>query len=105
MNGPQIGDVRMHRDQRYALLRVEPYTRKSDGAVVDLLVWSTACWICGAAFECTTGSSFKPTRNCPAHRGRVRWRDRVQETEPAMAAHPLPDGRPIAPVSAYERDR
>ena len=67
------------------------------------------CATCGAEFEATTSArldKFKPRRTCPDHRGtlrfegggRVAWKDRVQETEPARLQ---PGQRPFAPTVAY----
>jgi len=56
--------------QRYDLVRSEPYTRL-DGGETALLVWESACPVCGTLFEVRTPAKarkFQPNRRCSKHK-------------------------------------
>src|SRR5687768_11411498 len=62
----------------FRLLRREPYVRRTDGALSELLTWEKPCATCGALFTIKTGPGAEthPERhsnlnlaNCPEHRG------------------------------------
>lgn len=104
----QIGHVEVYKGQSFELVRLDPYVRK-DGRATALAVWRASCIECNQPFELTTPHEalvFKPSaRRCPEHRGAsLAWRHRVAETDSATAARPLPDGRPVAPIGAYDGD-
>lgn len=96
-----------YRGQRYELIGECPHVTR-DGRAITLLAWRSHCLDCDEVFETTTAArapAFKPgARRCAAHRSsrRLAWRDRIGETDPAVAARPLPDGRPVAPVDVYD---
>lgn len=106
----QRGRIEVYRGQRFDLIGERPHVTK-DGRSITLLTWRSPCLDCGKPFEMTTvahAPTFKPNaRRCTTHRSsrRPAWRDRVAETDPVVAARPLPDGRPVSPVEVYEDQR
>ena len=61
----EIGDAVFLDEQEYRLVREEAY-RRQDGQESTVLVWTTDCPGCGAAFEVKTARSFStsPVRRC-----------------------------------------
>jgi hypothetical protein len=97
---PKPGAVVEYRGQAYTLLRAEPYERKRDGVLIELLCWRSKCPQCNGDFECTTSAaapSFKPARRCPDCRPKSRWTRRMEPRPPVQ--WPL---REFPPVEVYE---
>ena len=65
----RIGEARVHKDQRYLCVSVEPHTRR-DGTQTALLLWESQCAECGEPFGFKTPNTgkFEPSRRCQAHR-------------------------------------
>lgn len=64
-----VGDVIYSRHNRYVLVAMEGYTRKTDGQVTTLLRWQSNCHTCGELFEFVTPVKFKDfNRRCEKHK-------------------------------------
>jgi len=77
----KIGKVREHDGQRYECVRMDPYVRRSDGALSTLAVWRSPCAQCGTMFDFRTPRQikrFEPVRRCKRHR---QPGTRVQKTK------------------------
>lgn len=98
----EFAEVR-YRGQMYERLRIEPFERK-DGSASSVAIWRSTCAQCEEPFECTSPAivpRFRPARRCEDCRKKCKWGDRFKKSDPALMG-PLPDGRPIAPLAAYE---
>jgi hypothetical protein len=83
-----IGYEFVDRSNRYRLVEMEPYERKSDGQPSVLFRWLTACYDCEASFTFITGRSIKSLpRRC------LRHRDHRTKTLKNRNPHPLPELR------------
>lgn len=70
---PAIGTVLMADGQRYQLVRVEPYERKTDGMPSRLLTWAGHCADCGDPIEVQSGLVVSTlTRRCELHKAALK---------------------------------
>mgnify|MGYP001434182620 FL=1 len=101
----EVAEV-IYRGQTYQRIRIEPFVRK-DGSKTAIAIWSKNCPQCRRPFECTTPAiapRFRPPRRCLECRVKCKWGGRFKTGKPAPA-RPLPDGRPITSIDAYEGER
>jgi hypothetical protein len=82
-------DSRIFDGQRYDWVRSDAYTRL-DGTETSLLVWRSACPVCGEPFEIRTPAStsrFQPNRRCTQHkRPGIRVNPRGARKPPPLRA-------------------
>jgi hypothetical protein len=66
---PAVGTILTWDGRDFTVLKVEPYTRKSDGAATHTITYQGHCRVCGAAFESIRGMAMSFAHNCAAHKG------------------------------------
>lgn len=70
---PAVGTMLMADGQRFDLVRVEPYERKTDGMPSRLLTWAGRCADCGEPIEVQSGLIVSGLRRrCDLHKAPLR---------------------------------
>ena len=66
---PEIGTTFEYDHQRYRLVELIPYTRKTDQQQTMLLIWETRCPVCDEVFRVQTSKRiYNINRRCEKHR-------------------------------------
>lgn len=70
---PAIGTALLADGQRFDLVAVTPYERKTDGMMSRVLTWAARCADCGEPIEVTSGLAINALRRrCDLHKAALR---------------------------------